>query len=77
MVVQNKLAQHIQNEVRMLRREAGKVTRLSHPGAAYKLTLIYARIRRLNALLTELWDASYEVLKRLFIRVFIDRQPIL
>ena len=76
-VVQAQLAEHIQQEVRMLRREAGKITRMSSPGAAYQLTLIYARIRRLNALLAELIDASLDVLKRLFIRVFIDRQPII
>ena len=76
-MVQTQLAQHIQKEVRQLRREAGKITRLGQPGSAYQLTILYARIRRLNALLNELFEASYDVLKRLFIRVFIDKQPIL
>lgn len=77
MIVQTKLAQHIQKEVRQLRREAGRITRLGQPGSAYQLTILYARIRRLNALLNELFEASFDVLKRLFIRVFIDKQPIL
>lgn len=76
-VIQKQLAQHIQKEVKTLRRQARHITHISGPGAAYHLTLIYSRIRRLNALLSELAEASLEVLKRLFIRVFIDKQSIL
>ena len=35
------------------------------------------RIRRLNSLIAEILEASYEVLKRLFIRVFIDKQSVI
>ncbi len=76
-IVRKKLETHIQGEVRKLERQARKLSRSSAPGSAYKLNDIYARIRRLNALLYQMLEASVEMLKRFFIRVFIDQQPIL
>lgn len=74
--MQKALRTHISTEVRKLRREASRLT-TSRPGTAYRINQIYANIRRLNKLLLELFHASYETLKHFFIRVFIDRQPIL
>ena len=76
-IMQKQLEKHIRAEVKKLRRQAKTISRISHPGAAHRLNQLYAHIRRLNALLSELVEASYEALKRLFIRVFIDKQPIL
>lgn len=76
-VIQRELATHIRMEVKQLRKQALTVARMSKPGAAYKLNQLYARIHRLNGLLGDLFEASYEALKRMFIRVFIDKQPIL
>lgn len=76
-VMQKQLEQHIRGEVKKLRRQAKRVARIGSPGAAYHLTKIYARIRQFNTLLSALFEASVDVLKRFFIRVFIDRQPIL
>lgn len=76
-IMQKELEKHIRTEVKKLRREAQRIARMNKPGAAYKLNMLYKRIRGLNALLAEMLEASYDVLKRLFIRVFIDRQPIL
>lgn len=75
-VIQQKLKQHIEAEVKTLNRQAKKIARIGGAGAAYRLNELYARIRRLNALLADLLEASVEVLKRLFIRVFIDEQPV-
>lgn len=74
--MQKALRTHINAEVRKLRQEASRLT-TSRPGTAYRINQIYANIRRLNKLLLELFHASYETLKHFFIRVFIDRQPIL
>ena len=74
--IQKALRTHIHTEVRRLRQEASRLT-ASKPGAAHRINQIYANIRRLNKLLGELFHASYETLKHFFIRVFIDRQPIL
>lgn len=76
-VMQRQLASHIEQEVKQLQRQARRITRLSRPGAAHRLNELYAKIRRLNSLLADIFEASYEVLKRLFIKIFIDRQPIL
>ncbi len=76
-IVRQKLEGHIQEEVRKLEKQARRIARGSKPGSAHKLNDIYARIRRLNALLYQMVEASVEMLKRLFIRVFIDQQPIL
>jgi hypothetical protein len=75
--MESELKRHIQKEIRTLRREARRIIRLSKPGSAYQLNMIYARIRRLNALLSNLFQASVEVLKRFFIRIFVDNQSIL
>ena len=72
------LARHIEKEVKTLRRKVRRAARrASKPGNAHKLNELYAQIRQLNALLANLFEASYEVVKRLFVRVFIDKQTIL
>ncbi len=76
-IVRKKLEGHIHGEVRKLEKQARRLSRASQPGSAYKLNDIYSRIRRLNALLYQMVEASMEMLKRFFIRVFIDQQPIL
>ncbi|HVW66865.1 MAG TPA: hypothetical protein VHA78_04010 [Candidatus Peribacteraceae bacterium] len=75
-VMQKELEKHIQEEVKNLRRQAKTIARIGRPGAAYRLNQLYARIHRLNAMLASIFDASVDVVKRLFIRVFIDKQTI-
>ena len=76
-VIQQELKKHIAKEIKQLSRKAKTLARANHPGAAFSLNEIYAKIRRLNSLLAEILEASYDVLKRLFIKVFVDNQPIL
>ncbi|MFA7681412.1 MAG: hypothetical protein WCX61_00075 [Candidatus Peribacteraceae bacterium] len=77
-IMRAQLAKHIEKEVQLLQKDIRRAARrAARPGAAYKLNELYARIRRLNSLLANLLEASYDVLKRLFIRVFIDNQPVL
>jgi len=75
-VMQIEIQKHIKKEVKDLRRQVRKVEHIRKPGAAQKLNEIYARIRRLNGLLSEILESSYEVVKRLFVRIFIDKQSI-
>ncbi len=75
--MRDRLSQHIRQETRKLERLAKAAARSVQPGAAYTLNELYAKIRRLQALIAEILQASIDVLKRLFIRVFIDQQPIL
>ena len=76
-IVRQKLEVHIHGEVRKLRRLARRQARSGKPGDAHALNDLYARIRRLNSLLHELVEASVDLLKRLFIRVFVDNQSVL
>ncbi|MDD5041508.1 MAG: hypothetical protein PHX87_04105 [Candidatus Peribacteraceae bacterium] len=76
-VMQTKLAEKIRAEVGTLRSQIRSIPGSSQPGAAFRLNKLYARIRLLNRLLANLFESSVEVIKRLFIRVFIDEQPIL
>ena len=75
-VMQKQLEQHIRTEVKLLHKQAKKIV-LSKPGAAHHLSELYTRIHKLNKLLSAIFEASVETVKRIFIRVFIDRQPIL
>lgn len=76
-IIQRDMEAFIKKEIKKLNRQAKSVSHLSRPGTAFALNELYAKIRRLNALLAEILEAGVEVLRRLFIRVFIDRQPIL
>ena len=76
-VLRLKLKEHIEEEIKELRKAAHHHKRTSAPGGAYKLNELYARIRRLNTLLSSLVEASMDVLRKFYIRVFVDRQAIL
>jgi len=76
-IMQAKLAEKIRAEVGTLRKQIRSIPGSGQPGAAFKLNKLYARIRLLNRLLATLFESSLDVIKRLFIRVFIDEQPIL
>lgn len=76
-VMQKQLEKHITTEIKKLRKQAKHIARIGKPGGAYHLNQLYSRIHHLNAMLSEIFGASVEVVKRLFIRVFIDKQPIL
>lgn len=75
--MQQTLQKHIEQEIAVLRSQAGSIAQAQKRGAAYKLNEMYSRIRRLKAFLWELTHASVDLIRRTFIRVFVDRQPTL
>ncbi len=76
-VMQKQLQKHIRTEVKNLQKEIRIAARkVSKPGSANKLNELYARIRRLNGILHELFSTSVDVIKRLYIRVFVDKQTV-
>lgn len=75
-VMQQKLEKHIHKEVQQLHKQVKKLTRVHKPGQAHAVNELYARIRRLNSIAAELIEASYDALKRLYIRIFIDKQNL-
>ena len=75
--MRRELGNYIQKEIKVLRKQVRRQAfRASKPGSAHQLNELYSKIRRLNTLLSELMEASVDVLKRLFIKVFIDKQTI-
>jgi signal transduction histidine kinase len=75
-VLQAELAKHIEQEIKQLERKVSRAGAMSKAGGAYELNELYARIRKLRSLLREILEASVDLLKSLFIKVFIDKQPI-
>jgi hypothetical protein len=77
-VVRSQISAHVEKEVQSLEKQARRLAKWSwKKGTAHQLNELYSRIRRLNSLLSSLVEASYEMMKRLYIRIFIDHQPIL
>jgi len=71
------LGVYIQKEIKTLRKIARKKSfHSSKPGSAHQINDIYSKIRRLNTLFTELMETSVDAIKRLFIKVFIDKQSL-
>ena len=76
-VMQKQLQKHIKTEVKILQKEIRIAARkVSKTGSANKLNELYARIRRLNGIMHELFSTSVDVVKRLYIRVFVDKQTV-
>lgn len=72
-----KLSSQIQREARSVERSIRSLRRVQKRGNAYQLNLLYRQLRQLYGLLDEIMNASYEVIRRLYIRVFVDKQSIL
>lgn len=75
-VMRAKLVTHLQKEVRHLEREAKHIARAAGKGSAYVLTRLYAQIRKIQSLMTEVLEAAAELIERLYVRLFIDHQQL-
>lgn len=76
-VMQKQLQEHIAQNIKSLRQEINQQTvKGSKAGSAYKLNELYKRIRRLQCFLSDILSASTEIVQRIYIRVFIDKQPL-
>ena len=75
-VMRKRLTSHLQREMRQLERKARSMARSAKKGSAYLLNELYAKIRRIQSLIAELIDAAAEVVRQLYIRLFIDHQQL-
>ncbi len=76
-IMQQKLVEHIRREVRIVEKQAKKLSKSQSPGSAYMLSELYRKIRRFSSLISELLAASTEMIKRFYVSIFIDRHPII
>ena len=75
-IMQKKLITHLEKEIHTMERRARKLSRSNARGSAFLLTELYKKIRRLTSLLGDIIRASAEIIKRYYVSVFIDRQPM-
>ncbi len=75
-IMQKKLVHHLEIERKSIERQARAIARSKKEGSAYLLNELYKKLRSLTALISSLLHASAEVIKRFYISVFIDKQPI-
>ena len=72
-IMQQKLIQHLEKEVRRVQSDARKLAWQDKKGSAYALAELYRKIRRLTSLIKDIVEASTEMIKRFYISVFISR----
>ncbi len=75
-IMQQKLVTHLRQEMASIERQARKASRSSDRGSAWMLSELYRRLRSLSSLINEIIHASAEVVKRFYVSVFIDQQPL-
>lgn len=75
--MQQKLVAHIRSEMYTLDKQARKLARAGGKGSAYNLNELYRKMRRLSALIEEIIEASADMIRRFYIAMFVDQQPLL
>jgi hypothetical protein len=75
-IMQQKLVERLGQEVRILEKQARALARSRKRGSAHSLNEIFRKIRRLTSVIASIFEASVEVIRRFYISVFIDRQPL-
>lgn len=75
-IMQKKLVEHLEREVKTIQRQARSLKTSGAPGSGYLLSELYRKIRRLRSLIGDILHASTEMIKRFYVSVFIDHQPL-
>lgn len=75
-IMQQKLIKHLEQEVHVIQKTVRSLSRSNKPGTAFMLTELYKKLRRLTSLISNILHASAEVIKRLYVSAFIDRQAL-
>lgn len=75
-IMQQKLVAHLKEERAQIRRQAKAMAHSNAPGAAWTITELYRKMRRLSSLISQILEASAEMIKRFYISAFIDQQPL-
>ncbi len=75
-VMQKKLIEHLETEIQRVEKEARRLSRSRARGAAFSLSEVFKKLRRLTAMISSLLQASADLIKRFYVSVFIDNQSI-
>lgn len=75
--MKQKLVSHIHAEIHSLNKRASSLSRRDAKGSAYELNELYKKIRTLSNLIAQILEASADIIRRFYIALFVDHQPIL
>ncbi len=75
-MMQKELVSHLYKEINTLEKQVQSMKTQKGKGSAYMIAEMYKRIRKLSSLITEIVHASTEMIRRFYITVFIDKQPL-
>lgn len=75
-IMQQKLVEELRKEVATIEKQARTLKRSGGRGSAFALNELYRKIRRLSNLIAEILQASADMIKRFYVSVFIDKQPL-
>lgn len=75
-VMQQKLVEHLEKEARTIRAQARAIASSNQRGSAFMLNNLYRKMRRLSSLISQILQASAEMVRRFYIAAFIDQQPL-
>lgn len=75
-VMQKQLIQHLEKEMKTIRKQTKSISGSNARGSAYILSELYKKLRRLSELISQIAHASADVIKRFYVSVFIDHQPM-
>lgn len=75
-IMQKKLVEHLEREITTIEKQAKALRGSNSRGSGHMLSELYRKIRRLRSLIGDLLHASAAMVKRFYISVFIDHQPL-
>lgn len=75
-IMQKKLITHLERELKQIEKQTRRLARSNKAGSAYLLAELYKKMRRLTSLISDLLKASSNMIRRFYISVFIDHQPL-
>ncbi len=75
-VMQQKLVEHLEQEVKAIEKQARALKSSNARGSGFLLSELYRKIRRMRSFIGDILHASAEMIKRFYVSVFIDHQPL-
>jgi len=75
-IMQKKLVEHLEREVKTIEKQANALKMSNARGSGFLLSELYRKIRRLRSVIGDILHASAEMVKRFYVSVFIDHQPL-
>lgn len=76
-VMQVRLTKHIRKEMKAIDRQVSALAGSNAKGSAYLINELYKKIRRLHSIIEEIVHASSDMIKRFYVAVFVDKQPVI